>query len=134
MNSPGGVLLPRPAARRSLLLFDGVINPRPATKAPADPAAQREARRTKAVARAETLKASRGFNLGGLSAERRARQAKVTRKTERVAVLKTGGKFLWRWEKHKCRANTKSEARARFKQSLGLAKLPPGANVVKVDA
>ena len=39
----------------------------------------------------------------------------------------------WRWDKHRVRARTKSEARGFLKQRLGLARLPVGANVVRID-
>lgn len=40
----------------------------------------------------------------------------------------------WRWDRLKCRAYTRSEARGLFKKMEGLDRLPVGANVVLVSS
>ncbi len=68
-----------------------------------------------------------------VKARREKSEKRKSRAAENAKALIDGGTIrVWRWDRLKTQAHTKSEARAAFKKRLALKRLPIGANVVAV--
>jgi hypothetical protein len=68
---------------------------------------------------------------GGMTRQRESRKEGMAKRRAVNSLALAEGKGLraWRWDGHRTKAHTKSEARAAFKAMLGLRRLPVGANV-----